>query len=81
MKKVTVYSTTTCRYCKQVKDDLAQLGQDYTEVLLDQEPERIAEAVAVCNSRGVPCTKVEHDDGGVHGVLGYDPDALKAALA
>ena len=81
MPKVTIYSTTTCKYCKQVKDYLTSKNVAYEEVLLDQHPERIQESVAISGSRGVPVTKIVNDEGKAFGVLGWDPQALDQALA
>jgi glutaredoxin len=80
MSKVTVFSTTTCKYCKQVKDYLAANNVAYEEVLLDQQPERIAESVEISGQRGVPVTKIVKDDGSAVAVLGWDQPALAAQL-
>ena len=81
MPKVTIYSTTTCKYCKQVKEYFANKNIAYEEVLLDQHPERIQESVSISGSRGVPVTKIVNDEGKAFGVLGWDPQALDQALA
>jgi len=81
MSQVTVYTTTTCKYCKQVKDYLGSKNIPFEEVLLDQNPERIQESVSISGSRGVPVTKVVNSEGKAFGVLGWDPEALDTALA
>ncbi len=80
MPKVTIFSTTTCKYCKEVKEYLTDHNIGYEEILLDQRPEFIAESVALSGSRGVPVTKVVRDDGTMVGVLGWDQPALAEAL-
>ena len=81
MSQVTVYSTTTCKYCKQVKDHLTGKGVAYEEVLLDKHPERVQESVAISGTRSVPVTKIVAADGKAYGVIGYDPEAMDKILA
>lgn len=80
MPKVTVFSTTTCKYCKQVKDYLTANHVEYEEVLLDQQPDRIQESVGISGQRGVPVTKIVKDDGSAVAVLGWDQEQLAAQL-
>ena len=81
MANVTIYTTTTCKYCGPVKDFLKSKNIPYEEVLLDQHPERIQESVDISGSRGVPVTKITKDDGSASAVLGWDQPALEQALA
>ena len=81
MSKVTVFSTTTCKYCKQVKDHLASKGVAFEEVLLDQTPERLQESIAISGTRSVPVTKIVANDGKAYGVIGNDPEAIDKILA
>ncbi len=80
MAQVTIFSTTTCKYCKEVKAFLNEKNIAYEEILLDEKPEFIQESVALSGSRGVPVTKVVRDDGSTVGVLGWDQPALEEAL-
>jgi glutaredoxin len=80
MAHVTVYSTTTCKYCKQVKEYLTAHNIPYEEVLLDETPERIQELLDISGQRGVPVTKIVKDDGTAVGVLGWDEEQLAAQL-
>lgn len=36
---ITLYSTTTCVYCRQVETYLKRLGVEYEKVMLDNSPE------------------------------------------
>ncbi|MCA9349495.1 NrdH-redoxin [Candidatus Saccharibacteria bacterium] len=78
--KVTIYSTKTCPYCHLAKDYLNSKKVDFEEVLLDDHPGKAQEAIKTCNSLGVPCIKVEQDDGSVVGILGFDKPKLDIAL-
>lgn len=80
MSKVTVFSTTTCKYCKSVKDHLAEKNISYEEVLLDQNPERLQESIAISGTRSVPVTKIVTDDGKAYGVIGADFAAIDQVL-
>jgi glutaredoxin 3 len=81
MSHVTIYTTTTCKFCGPVKEFLTGKGIAYEEVLLDEHPERIHESVEISGSRGVPVTKITKDDGSAVAVLGWDQPALEEALA
>ncbi len=80
MAKVTIYSTSTCPYCHMEKNYLQSKGVEFEDVNLDQNPERAAESVHICNSLGVPCTHIVKDDGGEERILGFDKAKLDAAL-
>ena len=80
MSQVTIFSTTTCKYCKVVKDHLTSNNVAYEEVMLDEHPERIQESVAISGSRAVPVTKIVTEDGKAYGVLGADLEAIDKVL-
>ena len=81
MKKITVFSTTTCAYCPMVKEWLSNKGFDYEEVILDKDPSRQQEVLEKSGSLSVPVTIVEKDDGMEQVVIGYNPGQLAAATA
>ncbi|GAA4818401.1 mycoredoxin [Streptomyces ziwulingensis] len=39
---VTMYSTTTCGYCRRLKSQLDREGIGYTEINIEQDPESAA---------------------------------------
>lgn len=81
MAQVTLFSTTTCKYCKSIKEHLAAKGVEFEEVLLDQTPDRLAESMAISGSRSVPVTKIVASDGKAYGVIGVDLPAIDQILA
>jgi glutaredoxin 3 len=80
MAQVTVYTTTTCKYCKPVKEYLAAHNVAFEEVLLDEKPDRVPELVEISGQRGVPVTKIVKDDGTAVGILGWDEEQLATHL-
>ena len=50
---VTIYSTTTCPYCKMLKDYLLSKGISFTEKLVDQD--EVAQKEMIGYSGGFPC--------------------------
>lgn len=80
MKKVTVYSTTTCPYCVMLTRWLNDKKIEFTEYKVDKNPIAAQQMVAVSGQMGVPFTTVE-GDGDVKKILGFDVGSLQAALS
>ena len=80
MAKVKVYSTTTCPYCKMLKDYLKQKNVEYEEVVLDEKPDQMQDSFDTCGSMGVPCTHIVKDDGTEINILGFDKQKVDEAL-
>ena len=71
--KVTVYTTTTCPYCKMLKDYLSKNNVEFVEKLVDQDDAAREEMVSKSNGyMGVPFTLLVKDDGSEETVLGFD---------
>lgn len=78
---ITVYSTTTCPYCKMLKDYLKEKGVAFTEKLVDQDEAAKEEMIASSNGfLGVPFTVIAKDDGTKETILGFDKGKLEASL-
>lgn len=80
MKKVTVYSTTTCPYCVMLKKWLDDKGIEYTDYMVDKNPYAAQMMVQQSGQSGVPFTTIEKDDGQIEGILGFDRGLLGQAL-
>lgn len=78
--KVTVYSTATCPYCVMLKRWLEDKKIEFTEYMVDKNPYAAQMMVAQSGQRGVPFTTIEHDDGHVDKVLGFDRPRFEAVL-
>lgn len=78
--KVIVYSTTTCPFCVQLKRWLEHRDVAYTEYQVDRNPYAAQVMVQQSGQMGVPFTTIEHDDGSVDKILGFDRGALERSL-
>lgn len=79
--QVTVYTTTTCPYCKMLKDYLEEKSVVYTEKLVDQDDVARDEMAAVsAGFLGVPFTLVVKDDGTSETIIGFDKNKLNEVL-
>lgn len=77
---VTVYSTTTCPYCKMLKKYLDEKGVEYTEKLVDQDDAAREEMTGVSGGfLGVPYTVIDKD-GKKDTVIGFDKGKINQIL-
>jgi len=81
MKKITIYTTTTCAYCDMVKRWLASKGLSYTVVNMDGKPEIRQEIIKISGAMTVPVTVVEDESGAKNITIGWNPAKLGAAVA
>ena len=79
--KITVYSTTTCPFCVQLKRWLDQQGVKYDDYLVDQNPYAAQVMIQQSGQMGVPFSTVEHDDGTMDKILGFDREKFAIALS
>lgn len=80
MPKITIYSTTTCPYCKVLKAYLGEKRIAFEDVLVDEQPDQMQAFIDTCGSMGVPCTHITKDDGTTVNILGFDKEKINAAL-
>jgi glutaredoxin len=80
-KDITIYTTNTCAYCVMVKKWLTAKGFTYSEVNLDQNPERAQEAITLSGQMAVPVTVITKDDNTQEIVVGYNLAKLAPAVA
>ncbi|MBI4097789.1 MAG: NrdH-redoxin [Candidatus Levybacteria bacterium] len=80
MTKVKIYSTTTCPYCKMLKQYLSEKNIQFEDVLIDQQPDQMQASIDSCGSMGVPCTHITKEDGTVVNILGFDKEKINSAL-
>ncbi len=79
--QIKVYSTTTCPYCKMLKDYLTSKNVDYVEKLVDQDESAKIEMASVSGGfLGVPFTVITKDDGTSENIIGFDKGKLDQIL-
>jgi glutaredoxin 3 len=73
MKPVTVYSTRVCPYCVRAKALLDSKHVPYTDVMVDQDPVKLAEMMQKSGRRTVPQIFVgDHHVGGCDDLYALD---------
>lgn len=82
MKKVTIYSQNSCASCMMVKKWLTMKKVGYTEINLDEQPEKREHVMKVSGSATVPVVLIETDDSQQPIVsVGYKPAQLSTILS
>ena len=75
-KKVVVYSTPTCPYCKRAKDYLSRKGIPYTNINVAQDREKAKEMIQKSGQMAVPVITI---DGEV--TVGFNQSLLDSLLS
>ena len=76
-----IYSTTTCPYCKMLKDYLSSKNIEFTEKLVDQDENAKLEMASVSGGfLGVPFSVITKDTGEVVTVVGFDKGKLEQVI-
>jgi glutaredoxin len=79
--QIIVYSTTTCPYCKMLKDYLKGKNFVYTEKLVDTDDAAKEEMMVSSGGfLGVPFTIISLDNGVKETVLGFDKGKIDKVL-
>lgn len=79
--QIIVYSTTTCPYCKMLKDYLTEKKISFSEKLVDVDSAARDEMMASSGGfLGVPFTTISLDNGSKETVLGFDKGKLNKVL-
>ena len=79
--KITIYSTTTCPYCIMLKRWLDDKKIEYTNYMIDINPIAAQAMMQQSGQRGVPFSTIEHNDGSVDKILGFDRAQFEVSLA
>ena len=79
--KITIYSTTTCPYCVMLKRWLDEKKVEYTDYMVDKNPYAAQMMIDQSGQQGVPFSTIEHSDGSVDKILGFNREQFEASLA
>jgi len=60
-KKVVIYSTPTCPYCKRAKEYLSRKGISYTDIDVAQDREKAKEMIQKSGQMGVPVITIDNE--------------------
>lgn len=80
MAKVTIYTTTTCPFCKMEKEYLDSRSIAYENIFVDQNPDEAKKLIEESGQMGVPFTEIIKDDNSKVTILGFDKEKLNQAL-
>ncbi len=75
MKKVIIYSTPVCTYCKMAKEFFKEKGVAYEEHDVAADPEKRKEMVDKSGQLGVPVIDIEGQI-----IVGFDKDTVAQTL-
>lgn len=79
--QITVYSTTTCPFCKMLTNYLKEKSAPFIEKLVDQDDNARDEMSKVSGGfLGVPFTVIALDNGTQEKIVGFDKGKLDSLL-
>jgi len=79
--QIIIYSTTTCPYCKMLKDYLKGKNFTYIEKLVDVDDTAKEEMMSASRGfLGVPFTTILLDSGAKETILGFDKGKIDTVL-
>ncbi|GAB4218699.1 MAG: hypothetical protein Fur009_0900 [Candidatus Microgenomates bacterium] len=80
VKKIKLYATTTCPYCKMEASWLDSKKIKYEHTLVDLNPQAGEEMVRKTGQMGVPVTEIVYDNNEEEYIIGFDKERLKEIL-
>ncbi len=75
MHSVSIYTTTTCHFCKLAKEFFSQNGVKYKEINVEDDEKAAEEMIEKSGQIGVPVIDI---DGNI--IVGFNRGAIKKAL-
>jgi len=75
MKKVKVYSTSTCSFCQKAKQFLDESGIEYESIDVSTDQKAAQEMIERSGQMGVPVIDIEGEI-----IVGFDKDKISQAL-
>lgn len=75
MKKVKVYSTPACPYCRRLKEYLDDRGQVYDNIDVSTDKAGLEELIGISGQIGVPVIVVDDEI-----IVGFEKDRLDRIL-
>ncbi len=75
-KKVNIYTTPTCPFCKQAKEFMKEKGIEYTEIDVSKSEEKLNEMLEKSGTMAVPVFDIEGVI--INGITGNEDKILEA---
>ncbi|MGI6595640.1 MAG: NrdH-redoxin [Elusimicrobia bacterium] len=75
MKKVIIYSTSACPYCRMAKDFFNEIKIEFINYDVGIDKEKLDEMVKKSSQIGVPVIDIEGEI-----IIGFDKEKIKTAL-
>ena len=79
MKKVKIYSTPTCGYCKMAKEFFTENNVEYTDYDVAADEDKRNEMVELTGQMGVPVIAIGDDDK-PEVIIGFDRPRVSELL-
>ena len=76
MKKVTIYSTPSCTYCRHAKEFFKEKGIQFEEHDVSADAARRTEMIDLSGQMGVPVIKIDDQI-----IVGFDQDEIEKKLS
>lgn len=80
MKKIIVYSTPTCPFCKMAKQFLKEKGVAFEDIDVAADEKKADEMIKKSGQMGVPVIVVADDAGKEEVLVGFDREKLTAVI-
>ncbi|OGZ55018.1 MAG: NrdH-redoxin [Candidatus Ryanbacteria bacterium RIFCSPLOWO2_02_FULL_45_11c] len=75
MKKVAIYTTPTCVYCKMAKELFQEHDIEYIEYNVAQDAEKRNELIERTGQMGVPVITIDNEV-----IIGFDEERIRSLL-
>ena len=72
---ITIYSTPTCPFCKQLKEFLGENKVEFTDIDVSADNEKAQEMIKKSGQMGVPVMDVDGDI-----IVGFDREKISEKL-
>lgn len=79
-KKIVIYSTATCGFCKMLKGYLTDKNVPFDVKMADEDQAIAKELYEKSGQLGVPFTIITDEDGKEEAILGFDRNKIDLAL-
>lgn len=80
MKKVNIYSTPTCGYCKMAKEFFTENNVEYSDYDVAADEDKRNELIEMTGQMGVPVITITEEGGKPEVIVGFDRPRISEIL-